>query len=121
MQGYRKLILGLGLIILSLFIVMLYIGSNQHHEKMVARKAGLPNPTGVLNDNGPGTQQFQNICTSCHGMPDPSEYTANEWPLIIERMHRHMIKAGKTIPDTDTVTAITDFLQRNARVVVESP
>jgi len=121
MQGYRKLILGLGIAILSLFIVMLYIGSDQHHEKMVTRKAGLQNPAGVLNDGGPGIQQFQKICTTCHGEPDPSQYTANEWPLIIERMHQHMIKAGKTIPDANTVAAITGFLQRNARVVAESP
>ncbi len=121
MQGYRKLILGLGLAILSLFIVMLYVGSDQHHEKMVAREPGLPNSAGMLNVDGPGEQQFQKVCTTCHGVPDPSEYTANEWPLIIERMHQHMVKAGKTAPDTDTVAAITGFLQRNARVVVESP
>jgi len=115
MQGYRKLIFGLGLIILSLFILMLYIGSDQHHEKMMSRKAGLQNPAGMLNDDGPGTQQFQQTCTTCHGLPDPNQYTANEWPLIIARMHQHMIRAGKTMPDEKTVTAITELLQRNAK------
>ncbi len=121
MQGYRKLILGLGLAILGLFIVMLYIGSDQHHEKMVDRKAGIQIPAGMLNVDGPGAQQFQKTCTTCHGVPDPGEYTANEWPLIIERMHQHMVKAGKTIPEADTVAAITEYLQRNARVVAASP
>lgn len=67
-------------------------------------------------------QMFTIACTQCHGLPDPKRHTAREWPLVVERMKRHMAWANtvvgadqlRTTPVLDT-DEIVRFLQRHAR------
>lgn len=67
-------------------------------------------------------QMFTIACTQCHGLPDPQRHTAKEWPLVVERMKRHMAWANRvvgvdelrTIPVLETAE-IVRFLQRHAR------
>ncbi len=73
-------------------------------------------------------QMFTIACTQCHGLPDPKRHTAREWPLVVERMKRHMAWANtvvgpdelRTTPVLDT-TEIVRFLQRHARPAAEKP
>jgi len=67
-------------------------------------------------------QMFTIACTQCHALPDPKRHTAREWPLVVERMKRHMAWANtvvgsdefRTTPVLDT-TEIVRFLERQAR------
>ena len=115
MQKNRKLIIGFGLILLALFSFMLFIRPNLHHEKMMPHKMRIQNSDAMLNDTGSGAQHFQHTCANCHGLPDPKQYTAKEWPHVLVRMQQHMLRAGKAMPDAQKVLGITEFLQRNAR------
>jgi hypothetical protein len=61
-------------------------------------------------------------CTQCHELPDPKRHTAREWPVVVERMKRHMAWAN-TVTGADELRTnptlrtgeIVKFLQRNAR------
>jgi len=61
-------------------------------------------------------------CSQCHELPDPKRHTAREWPLVVDRMKRHMswtnVVVGadtlRTNPVLDT-SAIVRFLQSHAR------
>lgn len=87
------------------------------------RKHGQPemDPTHPALKSEAG-QMFTIACTQCHGLPDPRRHTAKEWPLVVERMKRHMAWANtvvgvdelRTTPVLDT-TEIVRFLQRHAR------
>lgn len=73
-------------------------------------------------------QMFSIACTQCHGLPDPQRHTAREWPLVVERMQRHMAWANtvvgvdelRTTPVLDT-SEIVRFLQRHARPDSKNP
>lgn len=67
-------------------------------------------------------QMFTIACTQCHGLPDPKRHTAREWPLVVERMKKHMAWANTVVgPDALRTTPVLDtdeivrFLQRHAR------
>jgi uncharacterized membrane protein YfcA len=65
---------------------------------------------------------FAIACSQCHELPDPQRHTAREWPLVVERMKRHMAWANtvtgapelRTTPELDT-RAIVKLLQQYAR------
>ncbi len=66
-------------------------------------------------------------CTQCHALPDPRQHTLREWPIVVERMKRHMAWANtvvgvdslKTVPVLET-QEIVRFLQRHARAEPEN-
>lgn len=70
----------------------------------------------------PAGRMFEIACSQCHTAPDPRRHTANEWPLVVERMRRNMRWANRitgdpalhTSPELDT-REIVRFLQRNGR------
>jgi Cytochrome C oxidase, cbb3-type, subunit III len=52
-------------------------------------------PPGVSPENLPdpkseGAQLLVYYCTQCHNLPSPSMHTAEEWPVIIDRMFRRI-------------------------------
>ena len=67
-------------------------------------------------------QMFSIACSQCHAPPDPKRHSAREWPLVVERMKRHMtwtnIVVGppelRTIPELKT-GEIVGLLQKYAR------
>ena len=67
-------------------------------------------------------QMFSIACSQCHALPDPSQHTAREWPLVVERMKGHMKWANtvvgnpelRTKPELKT-SEIIALLQRYAR------
>ena len=70
----------------------------------------------------PAGEMFSIACSQCHALPDPRRHTAREWPLVVERMKRHMAWANtvtgvselRTNPELDTGEIVT-LLQRYAR------
>ena len=67
-------------------------------------------------------EAFGIACSQCHAVPDPQRHTAREWPLVVERMKRHMAWANvivgppelKTVPELKT-EEIVGLLRRYAR------
>ena len=67
-------------------------------------------------------EAFGLACSQCHALPDPQRHTAREWPVVVERMKRHMAWTNvivgppelKTVPElrTDQIVAL---LKRYAR------
>jgi hypothetical protein len=70
----------------------------------------------------PAGEAFGIACSQCHALPDPRRHTAREWPLVVERMKRHMAWTNvivgppelKTIPELKT-DEIVGLLKRYAR------
>jgi uncharacterized membrane protein YfcA len=65
---------------------------------------------------------FSIACSQCHAAPDPQRHTAREWPLVVERMKRHMAWSNtvtgaaelRTNPELKT-EEIVKLLQQYAR------
>jgi hypothetical protein len=70
----------------------------------------------------PAGQAFSIACSQCHALPDPQQHTAREWPIVVERMKRHMAWTNvivgppelKTTPELKT-DEIVGLLKRYAR------
>jgi hypothetical protein len=67
-------------------------------------------------------EAFGIACSQCHALPDPQRHTAREWPIVVERMKRHMAWTNvivgppelKTVPELRT-NEIVALLKRYAR------
>lgn len=71
---------------------------------------------------GAGAQSFVTACSGCHALPDPRQYRAAQWPVVVTQMQD---KAG-VMGRTDLTPVLSDremlaYLQRNAadRLVVD--
>jgi cytochrome c5 len=62
----------------------------------------------------PGHGIYARRCASCHVAPDPGARAANDWYRVMERMQRHMDRAGVIPPDTTEYVAILEFLRAAA-------
>jgi uncharacterized membrane protein YfcA len=70
----------------------------------------------------PAGEAFSIACSQCHATPDPQRHTAREWPLVVERMKRHMAWTNtvtgapelRTNPELKT-DEIVKLLQQYAR------
>ena len=65
--------------------------------------------------NTPAGKLFDATCSRCHGLPDPKQHTADEWPEVVQRMTRNMQLMGKPVPDREALDTILGFLQQHAR------
>ncbi len=63
----------------------------------------------------PEARTFQNVCSQCHGLPDPALHTAAEWPAVVERMRGNMRTMGKRVITEEEKEDIVSYLTRNAR------
>ncbi len=45
----------------------------------------------------PGLALFRQTCSQCHALPDPALHTADEWPVVVERMRGNMETMGKRV------------------------
>lgn len=59
-------------------------------------------------------RDFRQTCNQCHGLPDPRQHTADEWPWVIRRMRMNMRQKGIQPPDKAASARILDFLQKYA-------
>lgn len=114
MDNNRNLRIGLAVIVVIAVGALIFSGAGRHHDQMMSSMPFISDSTPMVEDNGPEARQFRQTCTQCHGLPSPGQYTANEWPLIVERMKRHMIEDNIPLPDDKTTSAILGFLRKNA-------
>lgn len=63
----------------------------------------------------PESAMFRNTCGQCHGLPDPTQHTAGEWPGVVARMNIHANNMNKPMPNEAGIEGIVRFLRANAR------
>ncbi len=58
---------------------------------------------------------FRQTCSRCQALPHSASHTADEWPLVVERMRKNMERMGRSgISDQERDT-IVRYLQEHAR------
>ena len=90
-------------------------------QRMNAGMMGMMNEgqqSGPVADANPNQNQgaaaFQQVCSACHGLPDPRQHTAAQWPRVVHRMEYHMSSYGMRLPDAKTIQAINHYLESHA-------
>jgi cytochrome c5 len=63
----------------------------------------------------PGARAFKSICSQCHALPDPEKHTAQEWPVVTERMKGYMKSMGKAVSEENELLEIIGFLQKQGK------
>lgn len=58
---------------------------------------------------------FQNICSQCHGLPDPKLHTPEEWPSVVDRMLKNSEVMEKKVFGNDERNDIVKFLSQKAK------
>lgn len=58
---------------------------------------------------------FRQTCSRCHALPDSASHTADEWPLVVERMRKNMAAMGKPGTSDQERDAIVRHLQGSDR------
>ena len=88
----------------------------QRHAQKPLDEAKIPE---VLQPSG---ESFRIACRQCHVLPDPTRYTAAQWPAVVERMRRNMEWMNRIVgskPDPTEpqlrIEEINAFLARYAR------
>lgn len=77
-----------------------------------AQKPLDPSTAGDLDT--PEGRAFQDMCSTCHAMPDPVQHTAKEWPRVVVRMKANIRSAHLTPPDEETLSKVVGYLQTHA-------
>jgi cytochrome c5 len=86
--------------------IVAYLKTHAHTGlNMEAYKAALASEEG---------RDFRETCDQCHGLPDPRQHTADEWPWVVKRMRKNMRYKEIQPPDEAATARIIDFLQKYA-------
>jgi cytochrome c2 len=72
-------------------------------------------PSAIPDSREPGSLAFNQLCSRCHALPDPSEFTAEEWKNVVGRMAGKMEAAGYGSLAPEEKKAILNYLEKNAR------
>jgi mono/diheme cytochrome c family protein len=73
-------------------------------------------PDGLGPQDTPGLALFRRTCTQCHALPDAALHTADEWPIVVERMRRNMEVMGKPgISDQERDEIVAHLQERVSR------
>jgi len=56
----------------------------------------------------------RSFCARCHAVPSPMQHTADQWPLVVDRMKRYMYLRGMRMPDAKQTAALLEYLQAGA-------
>lgn len=64
--------------------------------------------------NTPAGHIFQQTCSGCHALPDPSQHAPGEWPQVVARMRVHQQAMGKPVMRDQDQVAIVGLLKRLA-------
>lgn len=86
--------------------ILAYLKAHAHPGlDMEAYKAALASEAG---------RDFRETCNQCHGLPDPRQHTADEWPWVVRRMRKNMLYKDIQPPDKAATARIVGFLQKYA-------
>ena len=65
--------------------------------------------------NSSDGKTFSQTCSQCHVLPEPKQHTADEWPVVIDRMLTHIATSKKPMPEKNEIEKITKFLQKHSK------
>jgi cytochrome c5 len=89
-----------------------------HHGHAAAAMPQGMDPSALPDAQLPGARLVGGYCTQCHGLPNPALHSAQEWPVVAERMYSRMqlmSSSGRVqAPDAREFEAIVDYLQTHA-------
>lgn len=84
-------------------------------DAYLMRYAQKPIAAGRYPLNTPAGKAFEEICSQCHALPDPSQHAPQEWSGVVARMKQHEAMMGRVVPDFHMTEQIVGFLQQNGR------
>jgi len=62
----------------------------------------------------PGLALFRQTCSQCHALPDPTLHTADEWPVVVDRMRKNMRAMDRRVITDPERDEIVGFLATEA-------
>jgi cytochrome c5 len=63
----------------------------------------------------PEYKTYEQACSTCHDLPDPSVHTESEWPKIVQKMKEKMGEMGVDLPSSEEERLLLKFLTENTR------
>ena len=60
---------------------------------------------------GKGRDDFANVCSRCHALPDPGVHSAQDWVAVFQRMERNMGRMKVSPPTAEESEGILTYLQ----------
>jgi cytochrome c5 len=76
----------------------------QEHALQPANAEALGPP------DAPGLALFRRTCSQCHALPDPTLHTADEWPVVVDRMRKNMRVMGRRMITEQERDEIASYL-----------
>ncbi len=77
----------------------------QNHSLKTIQENELP-----VSTSG-AIEEFKKTCSKCHALPSPYQHTAKQWPVVVERMLKHMKEFNlPSLPESE-INSITAYLQ----------
>jgi cytochrome c5 len=70
----------------------------------------------LMEMTGPGVDAFREVCSACHALPNPRQYTRDTWPVVVDRMTQNMRALNRVVPSDSVLGQVIKFLQSNASV-----
>ena len=77
-------------------------------QQYLTRYALKPMP---VKPEGMGARAFENHCSACHALPDPSQYNNHNWPTLLKRMQRNMAVMKYSPPSSEVMLQIQHYIQ----------
>ncbi len=68
----------------------------------------------VKDNEKEGYAIYQEYCDQCHRLQNPSLHTAEQWPKVVERMHKHMVEMKRNIISPEQTEKLLVFLRGHA-------
>lgn len=66
---------------------------------------------------GPGANLVVRYCSHCHNLPAPQLHSAEQWPMVVERMRLQMgaqMMNRAPTPSPEEQQALVEYMQRHA-------
>jgi cytochrome c5 len=60
-------------------------------------------------------ETFKEVCSRCHDLPDPKQFTQEEWPGIVAAMKENMMDMEVPLPSPEEEEQILQFLRESSR------
>jgi cytochrome c5 len=60
---------------------------------------------------GPGREEFAQVCSRCHALPDPRVHSRADWPTVFARMEQNMVRMQVPPPTREQATDLLLYLQ----------
>lgn len=94
------------------------IASTDEGDRVTLLNYLMANALRVSDENlpaGTGREEFAEVCSRCHALPDIRIHASRDWPAVFMRMERNMEKMGVRLPTRLETGKILGYLQEAAQ------